>query len=354
MYLGNGATQLFVRALDAVTPVALFTGQPNDPFVSPDSQWIGFVDGRGMLKKVPVSGGPAVTVATLDTSGTEGRPGCPTRQSFLPPQSRRLDFSGLAAAGGPIATLTRPDRAQGEADHFWPEMLPGGRAVLFTITPLTGGLDSAQVAVLDLQTGLRRILVRGGSHAQYVRSGHLVYAASGTLRAVPFDLARLETRGPSVSVIDDVVTSGSGGVDAVVAGDGTLAFVSAVGVSRTPRTLVWVDRQGHETPIAAPARPYLLPALSPDGTRLVVFANDQELDLWICDMARTTLTRLTLTAGFDVVPVWTPDGRRVVFTSERSGVRNVYWQPLTVRRVERLTDSPNTQYPTGTSPDGTN
>ena len=353
VYLGNGATQLFVRALDAVTPVALFTGQPNDPFVSPDGQWIGFVDGRGVLKKVAVSGGPAVTVATLDTSGTRGATWASDDTIIVATAVSATGLQRVSAAGGQVATLTRPDRAQGEADHFWPEMLPGGRAVLFTITPLTGGLDSAQVAVLDLQTGSRRILVRGGSHAQYVHSGHLIYAASGTLRAVPFDLARLETRGPSVSVIDDVVTSGSGGVDAVVAGDGTLAFVSAVGVSRTPRTLVWVDRQGHEASIAAPPRPYLLPALSPDGTRLAVFADDQELDLWIWDMVRPTLTRLTLTAGYDVSPVWTPDGRRVVYSSERSGVRNLYWQAADGSGgVERLTDSSNTQYPTGVSPDG--
>ena len=195
--------------------------------------------------------------------------------------------------------LTRPDRAQGEADHFWPEMLPGGRAVLFTITALTGGLDAAQVAVLDLQTGTRTVLVRGGSHAHYVPSvaegGHLVYAAAGTLRAVPFDLARLETRGTPVPVVPDVVTTATGGVDAVVAGDGTLAYVSG-GVAGTPRTLVWVDRQGRETPIPAPPRAYLLPALSPDGTRVAVFANDQEHDLWLWDLGRTTLTRLTFDA----------------------------------------------------------
>ena len=211
----------------------------------------------------------------------------------------------VAAAGGPLTVLTRPDRAQGEADHFWPEMLPGGRAVLFTITALTGGLDAAQVAVLDLQTGMRKVLVRGGSHAHYVSSGpeggHLVYAAAGTLRAVPFDLARLETRGTSVTVVPDVVTTINGGVDAVVAGDGTLAYVSG-SVEGTPRTLVWVDRQGRETPIPAPPRPYLLPALSPDGTRVAVFANDQERDLWLWDLGRTTLTRLTFAPGVDVCP----------------------------------------------------
>src|SRR6185436_11119827 len=99
----------------------------------------------------------------------------------------------VAAAGGPLTVLTQPDRAKGEADHFWPEMLPGGRAVLFTITALTGGLNAAQVAVLDLQTGAQKMLVRGGSHAHYVPSGHLVYVASGALQAVPFDLASLET-----------------------------------------------------------------------------------------------------------------------------------------------------------------
>ena len=115
---------------------------------------------------------------------------------------------------------TRP-RA-GRSRFFWPEWLPGGRAVLFTITAVTGGLDAAQVAILDLQTGTSRILVRGGSHGHYVPSGpgspkrveregsHLVYAAAGTLRAVPFDLARLETRGTPVPVVPAVVTTNFG------------------------------------------------------------------------------------------------------------------------------------------------
>src|SRR6185436_17009558 len=196
------------------------------------------------------------------------------------------------------------------------------------------------------------ILVRGGSHAHYVSSGHLVYAAAGALRAVPFDLTRLETRGTPVTVVPDVVTTIKGGVNAVVAEDGTLASILGT-VEGTPRTLVWVDRQGLETPIPAPPRPYLLPALSPDATRVAVFANDQQHDLWLWDLGRTTLTRLTSAPGVDVVQVWTPDSRRLIFTSERAGVRNLFWQAADgAGAVERLTESPNTQYPSAVSPDG--
>ena len=352
IYIGNLGTQIFVRALDALAPVAVYTGRVTGLFVSPDGQWIGFREGLGVLKKVAVAGGPAVTLATIDTAGSSGATWGPDDTIIVATNSVDTGLQRVSAAGGPLTVLTRPDRAQGEADHFWPEMLPGGRAVLFTITSLTGGLDAAQVAVLDLQTGAHRILVPGGSHAHYVSSGHLVYAAAGTLRALPFDLARLETRGTPVTVVPDVLTTIQGGVDAVVAGDGTLAYVLGT-IEGTPRTLVWVDRQGHETPIPAPPRPYLLPALSPDGTRLAVFANDQQRDLWLWDLRRTTLTRLTSTPGVDVVQVWTPDSRRLIFTSDRAGVRNLFWQAADgAGEVERLTESPDTQYPTGVSPDG--
>jgi eukaryotic-like serine/threonine-protein kinase len=352
IYTGNQGTQIFVRALDALAPVAVFTGRVAGLFVSPDGQWIGFYDGLGVLKKVAVAGGPAVTLATIDTAGSSGATWGPDDTIIIATNSVDTGLQRVSAAGGPLTVLTRPDRAQGEADHFWPEMLPDGRTVLFTITSLTGGLDAAQVAALDLQTGARRILVRGGSHARYVSSGHLVYAAAGALRAVPFDLARLETRGTPVTVVPDVVTTIKGGVDAVVAADGTLAYVLGT-VEGTPHTLVWVDRQGRETPIPAPPRPYLLPALSPDGTRVAVFANDQQRDLWLWDLHRTTLTRLTSTPGVDVIQVWTPDSRRLVFTSERAGVRNLFWQAADgAGAVEQLTESPDTQYPTGVSPDG--
>src|SRR5439155_15492245 len=159
----------------------------------------------------------------------------------------------VSAAGGTAEVLTRPDHAQGEADHLWPEILPGGRGVLFTITSQTGGLDTAQVAVRDQRTGTQKVLLRGGSHAHYLagglasakrgEGGHLVYLAAGTLRAIPFDLNRLEMHGTAVPVLPRLATTGTGAGDFDVALDGTLVYVDVPGgLAANARTLVGVDR----------------------------------------------------------------------------------------------------------------
>ena len=128
VYVGNRGTQLFVRALDVLEPVAVFTGTPRGPFISPDAQWIGFVDDQDSLKKVAVTGGPPVTLATLD-GGTRGATWGPDDTIVVATNNVATGLLRVAAAGGPTTVLTRPDRAQGEADHLWPELLPGGRAV---------------------------------------------------------------------------------------------------------------------------------------------------------------------------------------------------------------------------------
>ena len=353
IYSGNQGTQIFVRALDSLTPVAVYTGRPLGLFTSPDGQWIGFTDGNGTLKKVAVAGGPAVTLATLDGAASSGATWAPDDTIILASENVATGLQRVSASGGSVEVLTRPDPAQGEADHLWPEILPDGRSVLFTITARTGGLDAARVAILDLQTRKRQVLLRGGTHAHYLPSGHLIYGQGGALRAVAFDLASRQVRGTPLTVVPDVVTSSNGGIDAVVSRDGTLAYLSVGGGAGPPRTLMWVDRMGNETPIGAPPHPYFLPAVSPDGTRVAVFSNDEEEDIWLWDFVRTTFTRLTAAPGRDVVQVWTPDSRRLIFSSERSGGRNLFWQAADGSgAVERLTESPNTQYPMAVSPDG--
>ena len=357
VYVGNGGTQLFVRALDALEPVAIVSGgTPRGLFVSPDGQWVGFVDGVTALKKVAITGGPPITVARIDGSGPRGATWAPDDTIIFATTSPATGLQRVSAAGGTPEVLTRPDHARGEADHLWPEILPGGRAILFTIAAQAGGLDAARIAVRDLRTGTQYILVRGGSDAHYVASGHLVYTVAGTLRAVRFDLNRLETGGTTVPVVPRLVMTDSGAGDFAVATDGTLVYVDAPGgLAGAARTLVWVDRAGHEEPIAAPPRGYLYPQLSPDGTRVALDIRDQENDLWSWDLRRATLTRLTSEPGLDSNPVWTPDGRRIIFNSDRAGGQlNLWWQAADgTGAAERLTTSSNPQFPTGIAPDGT-
>jgi hypothetical protein len=261
----------------------------------------------------------------------------------------------VSAGGGAVTELTKPDRERGEGDHVWPEALPGGRAVLFTVTALSGGLDAAQIEVLDLVSGQRKILVRGGSDGRYVPSGHIVFAAGATLRAVAFDGDTLETRGTPVPVLPRLVTKTTGAGDFAVASDGTLVYSDGPvgGMVGAQRTLVWVDRAGREEPVSAPPRAYVYPRISPEGGRVVLDVRDQERDIWLWDLARNALTRVTFDPGGDQRAVWAPDGRRLFFASGREGNMNLFSQPADgTGMAARLTKAPYTQNPTSVSPDG--
>ena len=176
--------------------------------------------------------------------------------------------------------------------------------------------------MLDLTTGEQKVLIRGGSHARYVPTGHLVYGVAGTLRAVAFDLARLEVLGTPVPVLEQVMTTSFGVANISISGAGTLVYIpGGVEAGSPARTLVWVDRQGPEEPIKARPLAHRYPRLSPDGAAVVI---DAILEIWIWNFARETLARFTFDPALDQYPVWTPDGRRVIFRSERSGPANIF------------------------------
>jgi serine/threonine-protein kinase len=239
VYVGNNSTQIYVRALDSLEPVAVASGVPaRSPFVSPDGQWVGFFDGGLLLKKVAISGGPPITLARLD--GAVGRGGAWLVDDTIVFASANPvnGLMSVPAGGGEPKVLTTPDGSRVESDHLFPEALPGSRAVLFTITAQTGGPDAAAVAVYDLDTNTQTIVVRGGSHAQFVpapagplgrrgRAGHLVYVASGTLRAVPFDPDRLAVLGPAVPVVPRMFAASTGAGVYAVSTNGTLVYADA-------------------------------------------------------------------------------------------------------------------------------
>jgi hypothetical protein len=233
----------------------------------------------------------------------------------------------VSATGGQPSVLTIPDTAHGEGDHLFPSVLPGGQAVLFTIAATSGSIQNAQVAVLDMKTGQRKVLIRGGSQAQYVRSGHLVYVVSGALTVVRFDLARLEVVGDPVQMIDRMLIGQLGAANFAVSQQGTLVYLpTSAGPQNELRSLVWVTRQGRETPIAVPRRPYAVARLSPDEMRVALDVREQNSDILIWDIGRQTTLRLTNDAAADMSPVWTPDGRRLNLVSTRVQTLEIYWQ----------------------------
>ncbi len=219
--------RLMVRAmgqLDAV-PLSAITGA-RSPFFSPNGQWVGVFTGGvledGELKKVSIAGGPSLTLCRYRGAPRGGSWG-PDDTIVFATNDASSGLLRVSAAGGEPTVLTTPDAAHGEADHIFPSILPGGRAVLFTIR--APSMES-QVAVVDLTTGRRTILIRAGSQAEYVDTGHLVYALAGTLRAVRFDPAARIVESDPMPVVERVITYPDGAAEFSVSHQGTLVYVS--------------------------------------------------------------------------------------------------------------------------------
>ncbi len=340
-YIANGRLYLWVMGQLDATSLPGISG-PGEPVFSPDGQWVAF-HADGSLKKVSTSGGAPVTLCeAVNPFGMSWG----SDESILFGQGPEGIFR-VPGTGGPRERVISME--EGEWAHG-PQLLPDGETVLFTRG--TGdGWDEAQIVVESLATGERRVLVDGGTDARYVPTGHLVYGRAGTLLAVPFDLVNLEVTGAPVSMVESI-GQGTGTLQFGVSGDGSLAYVPAASVRR-PRTLVWVDREGREEPVAVEPRSYLYPRISPDGERVALDVRDEEGDIWIWTLGRESLTRFTFDSGGDEYPVWTPDGQRIVFASHRTGMENIFWKASDgTGTVERLTDSPSNQVPQSVSPDG--
>jgi serine/threonine-protein kinase len=353
VYVANrgGSRQLYVRPLDRfeATPIPGTEGAET-PFFSPDGQSVGFF-ADGKLKRVSLSGGAPFTLCSA--SANRGGSWGPDDTIVFTPYNL---FSGLfrvSAGGGTPKRLTVPDPKKGELSHRWPQILPGGKAVLTTIwTSSTFG--AAQIDVLSLETGERRTLVEGGVYGRYVPSGHLVYARAGGLLAVPFDLKRLEVTGPPLPIVEGVaMTAITGAAEFGASADGSLAYVPGAEMG-TERTLAWVDRKGAAQPLPAHPGGYWGPRLSPDGQRVAVAIVGPNPGLWLCELARgALLTRLIETRAGISYPIWTPDGKRLTFSNLLGAETNLYTMSADGSGgPERLTTSENYQSPGSWSRDG--
>jgi serine/threonine-protein kinase len=312
--------QLFARPMDALVPTVLSDARGCfEPTVSPDSQWVAFSDEQSFtLRKVSLSGGSATTIASIRREMRGASWGDDDAIVYATTEG----LWRVPASGGTPTSIARPDPSRGETEYSWPEVLPGSGAIVFTITPL--GTGDKAVAVRDLKSGATKVLIHGATNPHYSRTGHLLYVWEGALRAVRFDTGTLAIHGTPVTVAENVPAKAAGAADAVVSGDGTLAYIA--GAERAERRLVWIDRDGARTVLPAPLRSYAIARISPDGARIALDVREQLVSIWIWEIARQTLTRLTDTPLFDGMPLWSHDGRRIIFASGRNGTQQIFTQ----------------------------
>jgi serine/threonine-protein kinase len=324
---GEGAArQLYVRRLDVLKAVPLSgTDGALNPFFSPDSRWIAFF-AEGKLKKILATGGGAVTICAVDTN--RGGAWGPNGTIAFSPGRSGAPLWQVSSSGGEPKPLTA--LAAGETTQRWPQFLRDGNAVMFTGNRRAQGFEDANVVVQTLPNGPRKELVRGAYFGRYLPSGHLVYVRDGTLFAAPFDLARLELIGPAVPALEGAtVNAPVGAAEIAISDRGTVAYLAApLQVNYMDAPLDWMDRNGRTTSLRSTPARWLSPRFAPDGRRLAFsLFGDQQNDLWVYDWSADQLNRLTFDPADEGVPVWTPDGRRIVFFSNRGDMAaNLFWQ----------------------------
>jgi serine/threonine-protein kinase len=309
--LSGGTPMILARKLDRLDffPVP-GTDAGEQQFLSPDGRTVAFRAG-GEMRRVPLAGG---TPVAMDADANWAGGDWTEDGTVVYTRSYRSGLWRLGADGRP-EQVTEP--RDDELGHWWPQVLPDGEHVLFTAfrTPL----EDSRIGILSLETGERMDVFQGGVHARYLPTGHLLYARGDALYAVPFDLESGQAMGESTVVVDDVAMDHSSGLAAYdISTDGTLVYIRASELN-APSRLVWVDRDGGEEPVVPDPEVYSQVDISPDGKTVAVVINQpgQAEDLWTIDLARGTRTRIAAGAGADFAPLWTPDGGRLIYTSEQ-------------------------------------
>ena len=316
----NGRAQLYLRSIDQAesTPIPGTEGSMN-PIFSPDGQWVGFF-ADGMLKKVSIQDG---TVVDLHEAPQPRGASWGSDDTIVFTPSLNSGVLQIPGSGGAPKVLTT---LNDDRSHRWPQLLPGGREVLFT-NPTGGNWDDARIVVQQIETGERKVLVEGGTFGRYVPTGHLVYMREWDLMAAPFDLEQLQVTGDPVPIVEGIMErSRTGSAQFSFSRSGTLVYIPGdEGVLN--RSLVWVNRDGSERPLLVSQRPYDFPRLSPDGQRLSVMIVGATENVFLYDIGRETLTEM-VSEGSDGFAIWTRDGKRLTFRSSKTGAWNLYWKPM--------------------------
>ena len=346
--LEGGSTALFVRSMDRDESMrSPRSDGASMPFFSPDSRWIGYVSNGRLWKTLAAGGMPiAVCDAGPECRGASWTP----RHEIVLAAAPATGLSIVSAEGGAPRMLTKLDFAKGERTHRWPDALPSGH-ILFTIAYAgSASFDEGEIAVASPDDGERHRVVRQGSCGRYSPSGHVVYMRGGSMMAVAFDAARLEAGGAALPVADRVMTQPTGAGYFAFSTTGCLLHLTG-DAQDVKRRLVWVDGHNSLEPLALEDHAIEEPRLSPDGTRVAFGIRGKSNDIWIHDFATSALTRITY-EGDNFAPIWTPDGTRVTFSSNRNGPCHIFSQDLEGRHVVELVGGDYDLVPGSWSPDG--
>jgi serine/threonine protein kinase len=342
--------QIYIRPIGqgtAARPIG--GGLGSAPFFSPDGRWLGFWHTpTGTLRKVAISGGAPIKICDA-VSGIAGAAWGPDDTIVF----AWFDLFRVPASGGSPTPLLKVDEQRGERFFRHPSFLPSGKAILFTIGMAdTYSYDDAEIGVISLETGKKKILVQGGTSPRYSPSGHLIYARAGQLLAIPFDPDKLEVIGQPFPVANGLFMSANTGMAAFsISSAGHLVYAAGP-EERGTRILVWVDKDGHKSALPLKPSSYLHPRLSPDGRRLAYEVEGASHDIFTYEFARGTTTRMSLD-GASHWPLWTPDGRRLTFRSWKTGTMTMWWMPADQSGpAQLLTNIGSMQSPESWSPDG--
>ena len=351
---------LYIRRLNALDNQPLEITKPpgfrGAPLFAPDGASIAFIEGNSIYSwarpflKASLAGGAPTRLVEYDSfhRGDWGADGWIYWTSSYPGGIVRIRDSG-----GETEPVTSIDAKRGERSHRFADLLPDGRALIYTASfEGIGSYNDARIELWDLATRQKKTLIEGGTSAVYSPSGHLVYARSGNLYAAAFDLRRREVTGPPIEVLNGVMMSGNtGAAEFTLSARGDLAYVpgSADGGNRT---LVWVDRSGKAETLPLPPASYLYPRISPDGGSLAVEIEGPNHDFYFYDFARTVLSKVT-NDGMSHAPVWSADGKQVAFRSWQAGGMTMWLMPADrSAAATRLDPSGTRQSPLSFSPDG--
>lgn len=341
VYVAGDDMRLYLRPMDKFEATPLpGTERALSPFFSPDGQWVGFF-ADSKLKKVSLAGGMPLTICDTNPLYPHATWGTDNTIIFV---TRDANLCRISASGGKQQDLTTRDPHKGKRiGLFAPELLPGGKAVLFSLIG-----DENSIAILNLETGEWFSLFEGGIYARYSNTGHIVFEKSGSLLAVPFDLHQLKVTGAPEPIIESVQSD-----NWCFSGDGTLVYIPQE-ENITNFSLSWLNRNGKAEPLTGELKYYKYPRISPDGKQVAVSILDNNFtDIWIYDLVNGIRNRLTFSGGYSSHPTWTPDSKRLMFASIQPGTVNLYLQPADgSEEAKQLLDSKYLQKPNSISPDG--